>query len=90
MITARDKTNEYNAVNGLYCVMNVNPPYSIGKVIGILRERQRSARQAYEQQMKEWDAEEEKKIDDTVGPCADAFAMHAKGKVTSSGKGLGR
>ena len=81
----------YDAPTGLYCVMNIDAPYDVAKVESILRTRQRSARQLkemYEDKMAEWDAESEKKMDDAVGPTADAFGMHAVGKVATSGKGL--
>lgn len=75
----------------IYCVMNVDPPYSVAKVISALRTRiQRKGllREMYENQMAEWDYENEQKIAAATEPTAEAFGMHAVGKVTTSGKGL--
>lgn len=81
----------YDAPSGLYCVMTIEAPYSISKVIWILKHRQQDRRQMaqmYKEQSQAREKESEEKIDDTVGHTADALRSWSVGKVTASGKGL--
>lgn len=82
----------YDAPSGLYCVFNIEGQYSPAKAIRILKEKQKTGRQMLKvyQDMKEREKrEEEYKIAQTVEPTADALGSWSKGKVTTSGKGLG-
>lgn len=83
----------YDAPSGLYCVMNVDAPYSVEKVIGILRRRQREKRRLakeYKDLTEGQEKESDAKIADVSNHVADAFGDWAVGKVTTSGKGLAR
>ncbi len=81
----------YDAPSGLYCVLAQEPPLNICKIIWLLKESQKSKRQAlgaYRDYKEAQGKEVDEKIDKTVKETADALRSWSVGKVTTSGKGL--
>ena len=81
----------YDAPSGLYCVFSIEPPCSIQKVIWLLKERQKSKRQAlkaYQDFKEARERESDEKIAEVVKPTVDAIRSWSIGKLTTSGKGL--
>ena len=83
----------YDAPSGLYCVMSIEEPYSISKVIWLLKRREqnrRKARQMYQDHLAQRTKEDDEQIADIADHTADAVLSWSKGKVVTSGKGLCR
>jgi len=81
----------YDAPSGLYCVLSVEEPYSREKAGWLLRQHEKSKRQAAEmycRQMESYEKKTDEQIAETVGHTADAVRSWSVGKVTTSGKGL--
>lgn len=81
----------YDAPSGLYCVMSIEAPYSLSKVLWLLKRREQNKRQAlqmYEDHLAARQKEDDEQVADVAAHATDAVLSWSKGKVTTSGKGL--
>lgn len=81
----------YDAPSGLYCVMSIEAPYSISKVLWLLKRREQNKRQAlqmYEDHLAARQKEDDEQVADVAAHAADAVKSWSVGKITTSGKGL--
>ncbi len=83
----------YNAPSGLYCVMSIDAPYSISKVIWLLKRRQQKSKEAlkmYTDHLARRKKEDNEQIAGVAAHTADAVQSWSVGKLTTSGKQLCR